>query len=108
MTDATDPPSPLETPGTRLYLIRLACGDGQRKPLSQAAFANLVLDKTGVWYDPSTISLLERMEQGWTLEDLDTFAAVDPKRRGPVWLAWGDDVEVPRPPTGLHEGHRRA
>ncbi len=88
MTDAT------ETPGTRLYLIRLACGDGLRKALSQAAFAKLVLDKTGAGYDPSTISLLERMGQGWTLDDLETFASVDPKQRGPAWLAWGETLAV--------------
>ncbi len=100
MNDATNLPSPSETPGTRLYLIRLACGDGQRKPLSQAAFAKLVLDKRGVSYDPSTISLLERMEQGWTLDDLATFAAIDPKGRGPAWLAWGEQGGRPaeKPP----------
>ncbi len=120
MSGVNDSAGPAETPGTRLYLIRLACGDGLRRALSQAAFAKRVLDETGVWYDPSTISLLERMEQGWTLDDLQTFASVDPKGRGPAWLAWGDqggraeprpqsdiDVEIPRP-TGRHEGHRQA
>ncbi len=82
-----------ETTGDRLYMIRLACGGGARKPASLAVFAAFVEERTGAHYDPSTISLLERMEQTWRLADLETFASVDPRGRGPAWLAWGEQAE---------------
>jgi hypothetical protein len=76
-----------ETPGARLYRIRLACGDGTRKPEPLDAFAERVRQATGAVYDPSTVSLLERMKQKWRLDDVRAFAAVDPLGRGEVWLS---------------------
>jgi hypothetical protein len=81
---------PRGTPGGRLYLIRLACGDGARKPESMASFAKRVEASTGKRYDPSAISLLERNEQGWRLVDVATFASIDPLMRGRTWLACFD------------------
>lgn len=73
--------------GHRLYLVRLALGDGVRKPESMKAFAERVERTTGVHYDPATISLLETGGQKWKLEDARTLAAVDPMGRGAVWLS---------------------
>lgn len=83
-----------ETAGDRLYKIRLACGDGTRKAEPLDAFARRVLGATGIEYDPSTISLLERMKQKWRIDDARAFAAVDPMERGPIWLsALAQDVD---------------
>lgn len=76
-----------ETPGARLYQIRLACGDGVRKPESLRAFAERVFAATKRRYDPMAISLLERMEQGWKLDDVSALSVVDPLGRGAVWLS---------------------
>lgn len=92
-----------ETPGQRLFLIRLACGDGIRKPESMRDFADRVLHVTGVNFEHSTIGMLERDLQGWRLKDVKAFAAVDPKQRGEAWLAFGNQpsIEGPTlPPTG--------
>lgn len=81
------------TVGSRLYQIRLACGDGLRKAESLADFAKRVKRMTKADYDPSTISLLERMKQGWRLDDVKHFAAVDPLKRGEQWLAYNMPAE---------------
>jgi hypothetical protein len=81
-----------ETVGWRLFLIRAACGEGERDPESIAAFVKRVQRITGAKYQESTISLLERMKQKWRLVDVDNFARADPLRRGPVWLAYGDSA----------------
>ena len=55
-----------QTVGMRLARIRLDCGDGRKaEPLPR--FAERVKKATGEWYDPTAISKLERMEQGWRL-----------------------------------------
>lgn len=91
-----------ETPGSRLYQIRLACGDGTRKAEPLPAFVARVKKRTKADYDPSTISLLERMLQKWKLDDVRNFAAVDPLKRGEAWLAFNlppearpEDDELP-------------
>lgn len=92
-----------ETPGQRLFLIRLACGDGLRKPESMRDFADRVLRVTGADYEHSTIGMLERDIQGWRIKDVSAFAAVDPKKRGEAWLAFGNlpSIEGPDlPPPG--------
>jgi hypothetical protein len=83
------------TAGQRLYLIRLACGDGVRTPLSMREFAERVLAITGVEYQHATISMLERDKQEWRRKDLLTFAAADPLNRGPSWLG-AFDVPLPK------------
>ena len=99
-----------ETAGQRLYQVRLACGDGVRKPETMEAFAERVKAETGKVYDPSTVSLLERDMQRWKLEDVRAFAAVDPLKRGEVWLSalseeLGPDQFVPAP--GEHGKRKR-
>lgn len=85
------PPSTysVDTPGKRLYLIRLALGDGTRKPLPLREFATFVETQTGQHYDPSSVSLLERGVQPLSLADCERFAGLDPLRRGAAWLAFG-------------------
>lgn len=79
-----------DTPGARLYLIRLACGDGVRTAEPMREFAQRVKRATGADYNPMKISLLERMKQNWRLEDVTAFAAADPLGRGRAWLATFD------------------
>lgn len=91
-----------ETSGDRLYLIRLACGDGLRTAEPLEAFAKRVKKATGVSYSPMTLSLLERMKQKWKVEDARVLAAVDPLKRGPAWLSalaedLGPDQFIPAP-----------
>lgn len=83
-----------ETPGNRLYLIRLACGDGIRKAEPLRLFSERIKRETGEQYDPSTLSLLERDEQEWKVRDALVLAAVDPKARGDRWLAFGNKPEA--------------
>jgi hypothetical protein len=78
-----------ETAGDRLYLIRLALGDGFRKAMPIPRFVEHVRAVTGADYHDATISLLERMKQNWRVDDALAFAAVDPKGRGAAWLAFG-------------------
>lgn len=82
-----------DTPGKRLYLIRLALGDGFKSPLPADQFVARVKKATGVEYDPSTISRLENGQRRWLLEDAKPLAAVDPLRRGEIWLAHGVNVK---------------
>jgi hypothetical protein len=82
------------TIGQRLYLIRLACGDGVRKPESAADFSKRVEKATGQRYDQATISRLETGGRNWLLEDVDAFARVDPEGRGRAWLAGYADADM--------------
>lgn len=80
-----------DTPGKRVYLIRLALGDGLRSPLSMEEFAALITERTGVAYNSSTISKIENGGRRVTLEDVGRIAVVDPRQRGREWLGWGDE-----------------
>lgn len=84
--------------GLRVYAIRLALGDGTRRPLPLRAFSELIEQRTGYRYDPSAISRIETGHREMVLSDAERFAAVDPKRRGACWLAFGQ-LPVPRPPV---------
>jgi len=99
------------TPGERLHLIRRQYGD-LRKAESLKAFAARVEKATGVHYDPSTLSLLERMEQSWRLEDADTLCLLDKERRGSAWILYGivtPPAEVmPDPANGLATPKKRS
>jgi hypothetical protein len=84
------------TPGQRVYLIRLAHGDGVKNPMPLAEFVALVKKRRGARYDASAISRMENGTRKVTLEDIDVLAPMDPLRRGKAWLAcWEDD----RPPV---------
>lgn len=78
-------------PGQRVYLVRLALGDGVKNPLSLADFALLIKRKRKAVYDPSALSRLENGKRAMTTEDAEHVAAVDPKERGAAWVAFGDD-----------------
>lgn len=99
--------------GQRLYLIRLACGDGVKNPMFIDDFVALVERTTGHRYDPAAISRSENGKRDITVDDAIRFAAVDPKQRGKAWLAFGDDeplavVEVPPPIAEVLANHRQA
>ena len=92
-----------KTIGERLFEIRAACGRTGREPETLDDFAARVLKATKRSYNPVTLSLLERMKRRWQVIDVETFAAVDPKKRGPVWLAgWDQPATLSHPPT-IHE-----
>lgn len=94
-----------QTPGQRLYDIRLSYGDGHRVAESLALFAARASRVTGEKYHANTISLLERMEQEWRYSDFNALSQLDKKQRGAPWLAFGierpeldvSDLEVPDP-----------
>jgi hypothetical protein len=96
---------PNETPGKRLYQIRLSYGDGTRTPEPLQAFAARVTKQTGERYHAATISLLERMEQEWRYSDFNALSRMDKQQRGAPWLAYGieqpnldvSELEVPDP-----------
>jgi hypothetical protein len=94
-----------ETTGNRLYLIRLACGDGVRTPEPLDRFAERVREATGKAYNPMTLSLLERMKQGWRLIDVRALAAVDPLKRGATWLSALDVESEQAPAKGREVKH---
>lgn len=85
-----------ETPGQRLYLIRLGLGDGVKNALRiDPEFVELVERLTGFRYDPSAISRAENGSRKLSLDDVARFAAVDPLRRGRDWLGWGSGMAEP-------------
>ncbi len=77
----------------RVYLVRLACGDGVALPLSMTDFARLLNGRTGRHYDRGTIARLEIGRQAARLVDIECIAAVDPLKRGRSWLAFGESAE---------------
>lgn len=83
-----------ETPGARLFLIRLALGDGVKNPMLIDDFVALVERVTGVSYDPSAISRSENGGRKLSLDDVRAFAMVDPQHRGKLWLAWGENADA--------------
>lgn len=98
----------LTTPGGRLTSIRWQYGDG-RRPESQKAFAKRVEEVTGEHYDPMTLSLLERNEQGWRIEDANILCLLDKEKRGAAWLGFGvltGRAEVPPDPVNGVHGRR--
>ncbi len=88
------------TPGQRVYLIRLAHGDGVKNPMPLAEFVALVKKRRGVTYDASAVSRMENGTRKVTLEDIDVLAPLDPLKRGKMWLA-GWDESQPRIPDGV-------
>lgn len=84
-----------ETVIDRIVEIRVALGSA-RKPLPLRAFADLIEQTTGFRYDPSTLSRIETGEREIALPDVERIAAVDPKGRGPAWLAgWARGEDPP-------------
>lgn len=74
----------------RVYQIRLALGDGVRTPMPMDAFAALLNERGETTrFDSSKVSRMETGERKVSIDDVPYIAAVDPKRRGRDWLAWG-------------------
>jgi hypothetical protein len=76
------------TVGQRVYLVRLACGDGVRKAMPMREFAELLTGE-GETFHASRISDIENDKTAPTLDEVDRIAAVDPLGRGRDWLGWG-------------------
>ena len=71
------------TVGQRVYLVRLAQGDGVRKAMPMREFADLVS------MHASRVSDIENDKSPPTLDEVERIAAIDPRRRGRDWLGWG-------------------
>lgn len=76
--------------GGRIYLVRLALGDGMRTPMPMRRFAAALTEGSQRAYEASMISLLETGKRRASLEDIDAIARIDPQFRGRAWLAFGD------------------
>lgn len=85
-----------ETAGHRVYLVRLALGDGVRDPLPMRDFAARLARAGGKGYSASKVSDLETGKRRLSLNDATVIASVDPRTRGRAWLAWGDQGETAR------------
>jgi transcriptional regulator with XRE-family HTH domain len=82
------------TVGQRVYLVRLACGDGVRKAMPMREFAEMA------GFHTSRISDIENDKSKPGLEEVEALAAVDPLKRGPSWLAgWGEPQMREAPPA---------
>jgi hypothetical protein len=77
------------TVGQRVYLVRLACGDGVRKAMPMREFADLLSQQGDAFY-ASRISDIENSISKPTIDEIDVIARVDPLKRGREWLGWGD------------------
>lgn len=89
MTDAQP-----QTVNDRVYEIRRALGPDRKTPLSQGEFAkrvNAIASRYGMkaTYDHSVISKIENGIRNVSIEEVPLFAALDPKERGWMWMAWG-------------------
>lgn len=76
----------------RLRAIREATG------LTQEQF-RAVLVRAGLDLSQSQLSRLENGLETPSLDELAAYAAVDPLKRGRLWVAWGDDAKEGRAAT---------
>ena len=76
--------------GLRVYAVRLAVGDGIRKPMPLREFVTLVNATGIVRMETSTVSLIERGIQKLSIAQCRAVAAVDPFQRGAAWIAFGE------------------
>jgi hypothetical protein len=85
--------------GARLRLVREDFATGREGPFSQGDFAaelqRVAVELFGAGevehkYGQSLVNRLEKGNQPPTLQDLDVYAAIDPKKRAREWFAWGD------------------
>jgi hypothetical protein len=84
-------PVDTETIQQRLFLIRLALGGGVR-PLPFEELAARIAESSGHAYDVSALSRMETGKRKVSLEDVQAIAPLDPKGRGPAWLAFGEGL----------------
>ena len=73
-----------ESVGERIALIRVAIGGSVRDQISQDQLGELV------GWDKYKVSRVERGAQPLSREDAIALANVDPLRRGPAWVMFGD------------------
>jgi hypothetical protein len=87
-----------ETRGQRFFLVRLACGDGIRRPEPMREFVQRVARAAGLVIHPSVLSEIEndKATKTVTLDQIAAVASVDPLRRGKLWLAWGEAEDSAR------------
>jgi hypothetical protein len=83
-----------ETAAQRVYLVRLARGDGVREPEKQEEFAKALTKaaarlKIKRNYDPATVSRMETGKRGLDFDDGLVVAALDPLDRGAPWVGYG-------------------
>lgn len=80
-----------DTVGDRMEAIRDAIGGSRRKQISQEALGELV------GFDKYKISRIERGAQELSRQDAIAIAAVDPLKRGPAWLMFGEAQTTEEP-----------
>lgn len=85
-----------ETVRHRVYAVRLALGDGWKTPMSGEAFAALLSKRLKRRYDGAMISRMENGARKISLDEVEAIAALDPKKRGPSWLAFGETAAPAR------------
>src|SRR4051812_46961163 len=91
--------------GDRVRTVREALGENQpafARRLSEAA-QNLGL----IWlrYDNTIVSKLEIGARDLSTDDTVVVAAIDPERRGKLWLAWGEERDSAIRPLRVAEPH---
>ena len=80
-----------DTPGKRVYLVRLARGDGVKNPERLEDFASALSALSGKRYDGSMISRMENGGRTVSIRESELIASLDPLRRSPAWVAFGDE-----------------
>ena len=83
-----------ETVGDRLALIRQAIGT-IAKPISLEALGELV------GFDKHKMSRIANESQEMKKSDAEALASVDPLKRGPAWLMFGDEEGGQGAPTNI-------
>lgn len=88
------------TRGQRFYMVRLAAGDGVRKPEPLKAFVERIARQTGFVIHASELSEIEndKPSKAVTAEHIEAVAAVDPAQRGRDWLGWDGPITSPSAP----------
>lgn len=92
-----------KTRGQRFYMVRLACGDGVRRPEPMRLFVARVEQATGIVIHASELSEIEndKPSKAVTADHIGAVAAVDPLKRGRDWLGWGEETKAPSIPEGV-------
>lgn len=77
--------------GDRVREVREATG---RRQIDFAVLLVAEAQRQGMsWlnYDNSIVSKLENATRQMSLDDVTVIAAIDPERRGKLWLSWGEE-----------------
>ena len=79
-----------DSPGKRVYLVRLARGDGVKNPERLEDFAAALTTASGRRYDGSMVSRMENGGRGVSIRETELIAGLDPQHRGAAWIAYGE------------------